>query len=351
MLSLKSLRSFVLPLLCGMVLVEGAFGKPVIANAPILLHPNLTPTALPVAAYRGIKLEEFRKLVIGAFENSGFSLKAIETAKDGQAHYKLSYPVPVDPVGKGVQNIAIEVRVDEFLDKHKKCGNCFLRQAELPDLPALRNLPWMVQYQASSAIFPAIDRAFAKIHADGQSAMDTNFPFTYVNQWRGERNLYENSFVGIELPDLKAAIIDSYRSAGFTFVTDGLKDSANGRSELEFSFPLDPDKAAGGVVYKINLAAQFNEGNGSVRGSGSNCYPCEISEAYDPYQQMPAAGLSGMTNRLSLEPRFAAARTLAFERLKAATERYLRPGTTFLVPPKPEPLGSPRPHILPMAVT
>ena len=345
---LKSLRAFVLPLLCGMVLVESAFGIAVVANAPLLLHPSLTPNTLPVAAYRGIKLEAFRKLVIGAFEASGFKLKAIETTKDGQAHYRFFYPVTL---GKEVQNIELQVRVDENLDKHKRCASCFLRLADLPDLPALSKLPWMAQYQVSSTIFPAIDRAFGKIRTNGQSAMDPNFSFTYVDQWRGERNLYENAFVGIDLSDLKAAIIDSYQAAGFTLVNDGLKDSANGRSELEFSFPLDPDKAAGGVVYKINLAAQFSDGNGSVRGSGSHCYPCEITEAYDPYQQLPAAGLSGMTNRMSLEPRFAAARTLAFERLKAATERYLRPGTTFLVPPKPAPLGSPRPHILPMAVT
>ena len=352
---LKSLRAFVLPLLCGMVLVESAFGIAVVANAPLLLHPSLTPNTLPVAAYRGIRLEAFRKLVIGAFEGSGFKLKAIETTKDGQAHYRFFYPVTL---GKEVQNIELQVRVDEYLDKHKRCASCFLRLAELPDLPALRKLPWMAQYQVSSAIFPAIDRAFGKIRTNGQSAMDPNFSFTYVDQWRGERNLYENAFVGIDLSDLKAAIVDSYRAAGFTLVNDGLKDSANGRSELEFSFPLDPDKGAGGVVYKVSLAAQFHDRNASGSGTSSksssnssNCYPCEMSEAYDPYQQLPPAGLSGMTNRLSLEPRFAAARTLALERLKAATERYLRPGTLFLTPAKPAALGSPRPTIIPMAVT
>ena len=162
----------------------------------------------------------------------------------------------------------------------------------------------------------------------------------------------------MELPDLKTAIIDSYRAAGFTFVNDDQLDAAIGRSELEFSFPLDPDKGAGGVVYKVSLAAQFHDRNASGSGTSSksssnssNCYPCEMSEAYDPYQQLPPAGLSGMTNRLSLEPRFAAARTLALERLKAATERYLRPGTLFLTPAKPAALGSPRPTIIPMAVT
>ena len=335
----KSLRGFVLSIFWGMVLLESACGQS--ANAPLMLHPRLSSNALPVAAYRDIKVEDFSKLVISAFENSRFSLKTIEKTKDGDTHYKFSYPVPV---GNGVQNIELLVRVNENLDKHRKCANCFLRLAELPDLPALRNLPWMAQYEVSSAIFPAIDRAFGKIRTDGQSAMDRNFKFDYRDQWRGERNLYENSFVGIDLPDLKAATIDSYRAAGFTFLSDDQKDSAAGRSELVFSFPIDPDQATG-VVYKVILAVQFNE-----RRSGG-CYPCEMREAYDPYQQLPAAGLSGMSNRLSLESRFTAARTLAFERLKGATSHYLRPGSLFLVPPKPAPLGSPRPQPLPVVVT
>ena len=356
---LKSLRGFLLSVFCGAILLESAIGQPV--NAPLLLHPRLSADTLPVAAYRGIKVEEFRKMVIGAFENSGFALKSIEATTDGRTYYKFSYPVPVGPVdapGKNIQKVVVQVRVNENLDKHKRCASCFLRLAELPDLPLLQKLPWMTQYQVSSAIFPAIDRAFAQIRTNGKSAMDASFPFTYQNQWQGERNLYENSFVGIDLPDLKAAIINSYRAAGFTFVNDDQLDAAIGHSELEFSFPLEPDKGAGGVVYKVSLAAQFHDRNASGSGTSSksssnsnNCYPCEISEAYDPYQQLPPAGLSGMTNRLSLEPRFAAARTLALERLKAATERYLRPGTLFLNPPKPAALGSPRPKILPMAVT
>ena len=218
---LKSLRGFLLSVFCGAILLESAIGQPV--NAPLLLHPRLSADTLPVAAYRGIKVEEFRKMVIGAFENSGFALKSIEATTDGRTYYKFSYPVPVGPVdapGKNIQKVVVQVRVNENLDKHKRCASCFLRLAELPDLPVLQKLPWMTQYQVSSAIFPAIDRAFAQIRTNGKSAMDASFPFTYQNQWQGERNLYENSFVGMDLPDLKAAIIDAYRAAGFTFVND-----------------------------------------------------------------------------------------------------------------------------------
>jgi hypothetical protein len=113
-----------------------------------------------------------------------------------------------------------------------RCANCFLRLAELPGLPALQKLPWMAQYEVSSHVFPAIDRAFAKIRADGQSVMDARFGFNYQDQWQGERNLHGNSFVGIDLPGLKAVTIDSYRAAGFTFVGADQKAPATGRSDF-----------------------------------------------------------------------------------------------------------------------
>jgi hypothetical protein len=328
---------YLLAFFLGMLLLESASGQS--GNAPVLLHPRRTSNGLPVAIYQDTKLENFRKLVIGAFEDSRFSLTSIAKTKDGATQYKFSYPVPV---GRNVQSIEVVVRVDENLDKSNRCARCFLRLAELPDLPALQKLPWMTQYEVSGHVFPAIDRAFAKIRADGQSVMDASFGFNYQDQWQGERNLYGNSFVGIDLPGLKAATIDSYRVAGFRFMGDDQKEPATGRSELVFSFPIDPDQPEG-VVYKILLVDLLDE-----RG---NCYPCEISEAYDPYQQLPPAGLSGMSNRLSLESRFTAARTLAFERLEVSTERYLRPRSMFLVPPKPAPLGSPRPRPVPAVVT
>lgn len=337
MLMLRSIRSFVLPIFLGMVLLGSASGQS--GNAPILLHPSYALNTLPVAIYQNIKVDDFRRLVMGAFEDSGFSPTTIAKTKDEATQYKFSYSVPV---GKNVRSAELVVRVNENLDRNKRCANCFLRLAELPDLAALQKLPWMDQYEIAGHIFPAIDRAFAKIRADGQSAMDARFGFNYRDQWRGERNLYENSFVGIDLPDLKAATIASYRAAGFTFVGDDQKDPAMGRSELVFSFPIDPDQAAG-VVYKILLVSQLDE-----RGA---CFPCEMREAYDPYQQLPPAGLSGMSNRLSLEPRFAAARSLAFDQLKGAIERHLRPRTVFLVPSKPAPLGSPRPRPVPPVVT
>jgi hypothetical protein len=84
----NSLRSFVLPVFLGMVLLESAAGQS--GHAPILLHPRQTANALPVAIYQNIKVEDFRKLVTGAFEDSRFSLITIATTKDETTLYKFS---------------------------------------------------------------------------------------------------------------------------------------------------------------------------------------------------------------------------------------------------------------------
>jgi hypothetical protein len=331
----KLSKRFAAAIVCGTALLGNASGQP---NAPILLHPRTTSDSLPVAAYRHIKRDDFRRLVIGAFHASGFSLTAISPAAHGMTAYNFSYAVPL---GNEARNVTLVVTANENLDKNRRCANCFLRLADLHDAP-LQKLPWMAQYEVSSRIFPAIDQAFAKVKADGQAFMNPGSVFNYRNQWKGERNLYQNAFAGIDLPGLKAATIGAYRAAGFTFVREEPADLTTTSSELVFSFPVDPDRTEG-VVYKIVLASQLD-----ARGA---CNTCETIEAYDPYQQLPAAGLSGMASRLTLESRFTAARALAFEKWEAATARYLRPGTEFFVPPKPAPLGSPRPRPLPPVVT
>lgn len=306
---------------------------------PILLHPRATSSALPVATYQKLAVEDFRKLVTSAFEDAGFTLTDVTRTKEGAGRYHFLYAVPVD---LEVHRVAVVVGVDENADRNRRCASCFLRLTTLEELTALQKLPWLAQYELSSRIFPAIDQAYARIRAQGQSSMDAAFGFNYRNQWQGERNLLENAFAGIDLPALKAATIEAYRSAGFVFVSDEQTESGLGRSELVFSFPIDPEQPAG-VAYKIKLLSQLD-----ARGA---CVTCEMQEAYDPYQRLPPAGLSGMPARLTLESRFTAARTLAFERLRGATERYLRPRTKFVVPPKPAPLGSPRPAPVPVVVT
>lgn len=329
---LKDWKNWALAVFLGTTLLGNAFGQT--DGSPFLLHYKPKPNHMPVAAYRGIEVAAFRKLVTGAFEASGFSLKAITKMKDGQSQYSFSHPgVSADKA----ESIALVLKVDENLDPHRRCMNCFLRSTELPDAPAIEKLPRMVQYDLSSLIFPAIDRAYDRIRIDGQQYMDASFGFSYKNQWQGERNLYGNAFSGVRLPALKAATVNAYRAAGFVFAGDEQEDVNGGASKLDFTFPLEPDQAAG-AVYKVVFISQLD--------ASGNCHPCEMSESFDPHQALPAAGLSGMAARLTLESRFSAARALAFDKLKEATERYLRPRSVFTVPPKPAPLGSPRPRPL-----
>ena len=301
------------------------------------LHPRLASDAVAIARYQAIKQADFRKLVIGAFQQQGFSLRSINIAKDGRALYNLSYPVAT---GGPVQNVDVVVRADENLDKDRRCVNCFLRAATLPDIDQLQASPWMLQYQLSQQVFPAIDQAYASIRTNGRASMDAAYGFGYRNQWSGEKNLYQNSFVGITPADLSAKILGAYQAAGFTLVSDAKPNAA--ASEWLFSYPISPGQTEG-VVYKITTASQWD--------ADGRCFPCEISEDYDPHQRLPAAGLSGMANRLTLESRFSAARAQALEALKNATTPYLRPGTQFTTPPQPAALGSPRPQVRPMVVT
>jgi hypothetical protein len=333
----KWVRTVLLPFIVAATFVGTAFGQD--GYAPLLLHYTPRSTALPVAIYRNIKIDDLRTLVIGAFEGADFSLTSITRTKDGVAQFIFSYPMVL---GSNSRNIALVLKLDENLDKDRRCERCFLRQALLTDVAGYTNLPWMTQYEASSRIFPDIDRAFAKIRTDGQKYMDAEVGFQYKNFWQGEKNLYGNSFSGISLTALKAATVDSYHAAGFVPMGEAQRTPDSVFSRLIFSFPIASDQT-GGVVYEVLFASQFD-------ASGS-CNPCEMEELLDPYQQLPAAGLSGMASRLTLESRFSAARALAFDKLKDATERYLRPRSTFTVPPKSAPLGSPRPPMVMPAVT
>ncbi|SFN18573.1 hypothetical protein [Variovorax sp. OV329] len=329
---LKLLKVIALFLVSGLVLTGNAFGQ-------IRLHPAPNATSLPVAAYQNIPVQNFRALVVGAFEASQFSLTGIRRANDEQAQYEFSYAIPMST---GIRKVPLILRVDENLDKGKKCASCFLRYTTLQDFASLSVLSWMDQYELSSRLFPAIDLAYAKIRVDGRRFMEQEAGFNYKNQWQGEVNRYGNSVVGLGSADFRAIVVDSYRDAGFVFLEEGKDGSRPAFASLKFSFPIDPQQPRG-VEYKVGLAGQLD--------SDGLCNPCEMMELYDPHQSLPPVGLSGMQSRLTLESRFSAARALAFEKLKVATERYLRPRSTFVTPPKPAPLGSPRPPIPSPVVT
>lgn len=333
-----SLGFFKAAIACLCLLVgQGAFAQSTAGRSALDLSYRATGSALPVAAYENISSEDFRSMVRKAFQQAGFSQVSVDHLKNGAQAMRFRFDL------KSTANFRAEVLVhfDELLDGRKRCAPCFLRRAEIDNSPSMRMLPWMDQYDLNAALVPAIDQAFFTLESSGRKYLVPSFEFAYRQQWTGERNLFGNSFVGISLPDLKQKIVHAYRRAGF--IPAAVEASSrNADMELAFVFPLDPSNDAG-AIYKVNIFSQYDK-----RG---DCHPCEVVENYNPHQQLPAAGLSGVLSRATLESRFTAARDAAYEGVRIELERYLRPRSTFSIPPKPAALGSPPPKLTPPAAT
>lgn len=334
---LKRLKIWSMAIVIGVLPIGSAFGQS--GWDPIHLYHRVMPNGVAIASYHQIKINDFRKILMDAFEASGFSFMDVATTKDEYSKYRFSYPVS----SKGKSDaILLVLTTDEKVDRSGRCTTCFLRRVDLPNLLDIKGSPWMIQYDAGHRIYTGIDQAFEKIRVDGKKYMDESFGFNYTNLWQKERNVLGNSFTVVSPQELKSATIDAYRAAGFIFVDEKQKKLTVDGSELKFIFPIDPEQTAG-VAYAVTFFSQLDR-------EGA-CHPCEMDESFDPYQTLPAAGLSGMAKRLTLESRFASARMLAYEKLKGVTERYLRPRSVFTIPVRSVPLGSPRPPRMPVAVT
>jgi len=320
---------------CFMLAGLAAFAQP--QRSVLDLSYRIERPVFPTAAYRNISVAEFRSTVSNAFQKSGFSLSSVDEQKDKSTVFV--FKLDVDPK-MGLVPIVL-VSADELLDGRKKCNPCFLRSTEVKNGRDFKALPWMTQYDLSALLVPAIDNAYSTMESVGREHADLAFKFNYKRQWEGERNLFGNAFVGISLPSLRERIVRAYRSAGFIPIESEASAEAS-ELALTFSFPVDPAKD-GGVVYKVGIYSQYD--------ADGNCHPCEVAEHYDPYQQLPPAGLSGVLSRATLESRFTAARNAAYESMRAELERYLRPRSVFSGPPKRAPLGSPRPQPGPAVAT
>lgn len=301
------------------------------------LHYKIGNPAFPAAAYRNISVTEFRSMVRKAFEASGFSFSSIDEQKNKST--VIQFELSATPKTGLIPKIILST--DEVLDGRKKCNPCFLRYAQVSNAEKIAALPLMMQYDLSTLLVPAIDKAYSNIESSGQKYLDPSFGFNYKPQWKGEQNVIGNSYTEINLPDLGARIFNAYKNAGFTPIESDIDPKAPW-IDLTFSFPIDPAKD-GGAIYKLRIHSQYD--------ADGRCYPCEVIEQYDPYQRLPPAGLSGVLNRATLESRFSTARSAAFENMKIDLERYLRPRSGFTVPIKPAPLGSPRPPPTPIVVT
>ena len=292
--------------------------------------------AVPAAVYQKITVTEFRAMVSKAFQKSGFSLVVVEAQKNKSTIFQFRF----DAYPKVEPKPMIFVSADELPDERKRCNPCSLRFAEIRNASEFERLPWMTQYELSALLVPAIDNAYATIESNGHRNPEWE-RFNYKRQWAGERNLFGNSFTGIEFSSLKEAIASAYRNAGFILV-ENLGGIRTPEDTLAFSFPVDPGKD-GGALYTLKVRRQYD--------ANGRCHPCEVVEEYDPYQQLPPAGLSGIVGRATLESRFTAARSAAYETMRADLERHLRPGSVFSMPPKQPPLGSPRPPPTPPVAT
>jgi hypothetical protein len=316
------------------LLAASAFGQHM--NNPISLYPISGPVAFPVARFQKIKVADFRKLIISSFEESDFEFASIKKTSSGQAWYKFNY---LFPSNFGENRLVLSVLVDDEVGERSVCENCFLRRPAVAEDYLNKNIPWITQYDVSREMFLNVDKAYARISEKGKPYIDKSIGFDYRKIWNEERSLGQNSFTNVGLMELKSTITDAFVKAGFVSVGDSNAAQTSRYSELSFYYPINPENKAG-IVYKFWIFAQFSE-------TGS-CFSCEVSESFDVYQPLPASGLTGVLSRLSLDSRFTAARTRAFADFKNSTERHLRPGTTFKVPPKEGTLGRTRPQFIPI---
>ena len=299
-----------------------------------------SPGWMPIASYSGIKAQDFKKLIVTSFGQANFTFISTQeesNTRDYQSTlYKFSYSIEFE--GKN-QTVLVIAKSNGDIDRLKKCANCFLGDVKFADENLAKNLPWMLQYELSSKIFPDLDLAYERMKINGQKWMDQKSGFNYAKQWRGERNFsaYGNSYAGVEFAALKREVIQAYVNAGFSFSRES--PSNKNYTSLTFSFPITEDKKDG-ITYDVEFFHPLN--------STAICAPCEMTEQYSPYQRLPAMGVMAIADRFTLESRFLAARARALELVKSATTRYLRPRTDFVMPPKPLPLGLPLPPPLPV---
>lgn len=295
---------------------------------------------MPMAIYRDIKIDDLNRILIDSFSESNFSLISKKQDADGAIAFQFSYPIYKN--GRS-ESVIFEFKVDGTVAKNK-CADCFLRWGKIQDEKVIGRLPWMAQYDLSSRLYPDIDKAYSSIKNKSLNYMDRQYGFDYKPVWGGERNraTYDNSYISVPLPDLKRELVRAFTNSGFVLLRDSNPATDASNSVLTFSFPIDSDKPDG-VAYAIQLASQFD--------AEGLCFPCESRVQYDPYQTLPAAGLSAMSGRLTLASRFESGLNAAYDQIKTATERYLRPRTQFVRPPHSAPPGSPRPVRMPIPVT
>ncbi len=293
-----------------------------------------------IAIYKNIKIDDLKKSLVAVFAASNFSLVSTTQDKDYLVIYKFSYPVPDE--GASTQLI-LNIKIDGALDKKNRCALCFLRLGYVEKTAIPRALPWMTEYAFKRSLYPDLDKAYRTLFEKTASYVD-KLSINYHPLWDGEHNrqAYSNSYIGASFADLKQGIARAFEEAGFVVAAENGSKSPSRTDTLRLTFPYAPGQAVG-ATYTLGFYNQWD--------AEGNCFPCEVIEHHDPYQTLPAAGLTGMLERATLPSRFEAALALARDKMQTTTERYLRPGTVYFRPQISAPLGTPRPPPLPPVVT
>lgn len=303
-----------------------------------MAKPGPPSRGLPIAIYKDIKADDLNKLLVESFSESSFSQPAVRKVNEGLTEFEFSYPL--DKEGRS-GSVGFKFVVDGTV-VDGRCMNCFLRTGQWQDAQAIDKLPWMAQYELNSRSQADLEKSYLSLKNKSLAYLERPSEFGYRQPGAGQRiRLAEsNSYVGVRLPDLKRDVARALTDAGFVLVRDSNPAANAGDSGLVFSFPIGSGKTDG-AVYTIRFTSQFD--------AEGRCYPCETTQVYDPYQNLPS-GLLAMAGRLTLASRFETGFNSAHDQIKASTERYLRPGTQFVRPSKPLPPGSTRPN-RPMVVT
>lgn len=303
--------------------------------------PN-NPTGVAVSSFKGIKLDALGTVVASAFSASHFSLVSLTSGKDVDGdsvlHFRFSYPLTESD---GSKPAIINVKVDGKIDRKGICTLCFLRDGYFEDSASLRKYSWMNEYELRSRLYPDLDKAFSTIQVE-TSAYIENPRLGYRPVWDGDKNrhLNSNSYLLISLNELKGSVIRSFEDAGFVLIEEKNSTLMAGSGELQFVFPYASGQKIG-AKYSVGIHSQLD--------ANGRCYPCEVVEIFDPYQDLPSPGLGGVIDRATLPARFEASLNLAQDNMQAANARYLRPGTAYFRPMKTAPLGTPRPARSPIA--
>lgn len=304
----------------------------------------MKPAALALSSYKGIGLGTFEKTVLSGLTAEGFVLDSTnrERDKDGQHNILMKFKYPL-PIGDTSAPPLIVVKVDGTLDRSGNCVLCFLRGPYIEDHRALMKSSWMERYELRFQVNSRLDKSVSRVQGD-LLKFAQNPAITTETYWTGEENTEKdsNSFIVLSPAELKAKLVTQLSSAGFVFIDESNPWKLENSVFLNFIYPYTTGERMG-AKYEIIINSQLDK-NG-------NCYPCEVRESFDPYQNLPAPGLAGVLDRATISTRFYSSLSAAQDQMQSTLSQYLRPKTQFFRLKSSVTLGTPRPRPRPLVVT